>query len=89
MIADSSIFRDSRLFSCPRRFWFVEDLWLSYVASHLLKWELFRSEAEFVSHNDAHDLFSSLGKVKTRLLRYLVNRCGWSPSPLASQPAAG
>src|ERR1017187_2965044 len=35
MVADTAVFRDPRLLRCPRRYWFAEDIWLSYVAGHL------------------------------------------------------
>jgi GT2 family glycosyltransferase len=77
MITDTAIFLDGRLFQCPRRFWFVEDLWLCYVAD-LAGYELFRSPAEFVSAEDEHALYLSLGDTKWRLLRYLTGM-GWEP----------
>jgi hypothetical protein len=77
MIADISIFRDDALFNCPRRFWFVEDLWLSYVASHLRKWGLFGSHADLECVNDGRDQWLSLGETKTRFVRYLI-RQGWT-----------
>lgn len=77
MIADTSVFRESRLFRCPRRFWFVEDLWLCYVAD-LMGYDLFRSPAEFGSVEDEHALYLSLGRTKWNFLRYLM-RHGWEP----------
>jgi hypothetical protein len=77
MITDTAVFRDGRLFRCPRRFWFVEDLWLCYVAD-LAGYDLFRSPAKFTSAEDEHALYLSLGHTKWRFLRYLI-RHGWDP----------
>lgn len=76
MIADSSIFKDDRLFECPKEFWFVEDLWLSYFASHVHNWQLQRSWAKFWFLPDAKNQFAGLMSQKGRFLRYLRS-CGW------------
>jgi glycosyltransferase involved in cell wall biosynthesis len=83
MICDTSVFRDVRLFTCPRRYWFVEDLWLSYFASGVLGWELRKSAAELTEVDDSLNQFTRLGDTKTRLLRYLT-RNGW----IVGDPAA-
>jgi Glycosyl transferase family 2 len=79
MIADSAVFLGGRLFRCPRRFWFIEDLWLCYVASHLAGYGLRSSAAEFKAAEDEHDLYLTLGGAKQRFLRYLI-RQGWNPN---------
>lgn len=80
MIADAAVFRDARLFRCPRRYWFLEDIWLSYVAGQLCGYELFRSAAnfEFESADDEHALYHTVGRTKAKFVRYLV-RQGWDP----------
>jgi hypothetical protein len=78
MVCDTSAFLEPAVFACPKRYWFVEDLWLSYVLDHLLAWPLFRSEAEIGSDADEHDQYRYLGPTKDRLFRYLVRR-GWDP----------
>ena len=87
MVADTAVFLDPRLFACPRRYWFVEDIWLSYVATHLLRWKLFRSNAEFDSLNDEHDLFRTLGETKSHLVRHLAKQ-GWSTGDKAGGGAS-
>jgi hypothetical protein len=93
MVADATIFRDARLFGCPRRFWFVEDVWLCYYASHVAGYGLFKSPAQFELIDDGRDQFPSLAWVKDRLMRWVI-RQGWQPpgtrdqSPLASHPSA-
>jgi len=78
MIADSSIFLDRGVFGCPRRFWFVWDLWLSYYADHVVGWPLYKSGAEVLTGSDEHDISRVLYPTKERLFRYLVGR-GWDP----------
>jgi hypothetical protein len=60
----------------PRRYWFVEDMWLSYYASHIRGWRLRRSLAEFRFASDSLDLDLTLGVTKVRMFRYL-KRHGW------------
>jgi Glycosyl transferase family 2 len=79
MIADSAVFGDWRLFRCPRRFWFIEDLWLCYVASHLAGYGMHCSGAKFEAAEDKHALYVTLGGAKQRFLRYLI-RQGWDPN---------
>lgn len=71
MIADAAVFRDSRLFRCPRRFWFVEDYWLCAFAGHIAGYGIFRSPAQFEIIDDGRDQCYSLGVVKRRFMRYL------------------
>jgi hypothetical protein len=78
MICDTRAFLDAGLFRCPRQFWFVEDLWLSYYADHVLNWPLYKSAAELRIERDEHDQFRLLGPTKDRLFRHLVGR-GWDP----------
>jgi hypothetical protein len=76
MVADASIFREPALFDCPRRFWFVDDMWLSYFASQIREWQLRRSLAQFRFASDGQDLDLTLGATKIRMFRYL-KRLGW------------
>jgi hypothetical protein len=78
MICDSSIFLEPGLFECPRRFWFVEDLWLSYYADHLMGWKLYKSGAGLVKEPADHGQFVSLGATKDLMFRYLIRK-GWDP----------
>jgi GT2 family glycosyltransferase len=80
LICDTSIFREPGLFGCPRRFWFVEDLWLSYYADHVLGWRLYKSAAWVDGVADHLDQSRALGPTKDRLFRYLVRRRGWDPA---------
>jgi cellulose synthase/poly-beta-1,6-N-acetylglucosamine synthase-like glycosyltransferase len=64
MICDTRIFLESGLFGCPRRFWFVEDLWLSYYADHILGWRLLKSGVSVVTEPDDQGQFHYLGATK-------------------------
>jgi Glycosyl transferase family 2 len=78
MICDTQVFLETGVFKCPRRFWFVEDLWLSYYVDHVLGWPLFKSGATIVKEPDDQGQFHSLVATKDIMLRYLVRR-GWDP----------
>lgn len=78
MICDSSAFLHPAVFACPRRYWFVEDLWLSYVLDNTLGWPLYKSAAHIATDADEHDQYRFLGPTKDRFHRNLVRR-GWDP----------
>ncbi len=76
MVADASIFLESSLFKCPRRYWFVDDMWLSYYAGQIRDWRLRRSLAQFTFDADDQDIDLTLVPTKVRMFRYLKRR-GW------------
>ncbi|MCD1268919.1 glycosyltransferase [Microbacterium sp. MEC084] len=80
MIIDTSVFLDDRVFECPDRFRLVEDVWLSYVAQHLMGWTLRRSRATFWFIPDTRNQFAGLIREKYEFLRYLTAR-GWLQRP--------
>lgn len=77
MIADSAVFVDTELFRCPRRYWFVDDIWLSFYAGHVRGWPLRRSLADFTFDPDGLDVDATLTMTKIRMFRYLKRR-GWA-----------
>ena len=77
MVADAAVFTDPALFRCPRRYWFVDDMWLSFFATQIHGWELRRSLANFEFANDGQDLDLTLAATKVRMFRYLKRR-GWA-----------
>jgi hypothetical protein len=77
MVAEASVFTDPGLFRCPRRYWFVDDIWLSYYAGHVRSWSLRRSLAEFEFAPDELNIDLTLATTKRRMFRYLKRR-GWS-----------
>jgi hypothetical protein len=70
MAADVSVFTELGLFACPRRFWFVEDLWLSGYA-HRTGRPVLAAKADIVEVADGRNQNDSLGWVKRRLWRSL------------------
>ena len=81
MVSDSTIFTDPRLFRCPVKYWFCEDIWLSYFAATVLKWDLRKSEADVALLLDESAQFPVLHKDKARLFRLLNRRGGWIDPP--------
>jgi hypothetical protein len=77
MVSPLWLYGEKGLFRCPARYWFVEDLWLSFYASHLLGFRLVSSSADITMVKDGRDQWVGLQYVKTRFLRYLVNARGW------------
>jgi hypothetical protein len=86
MVADARVFTEPALFRCPRRYWFVDDMWLSFFASHVHGWTLRRSLAEFQFAPDGHDLDTTLVMTKIRMFRYLKRR-GWRVASTAFPPS--
>lgn len=76
MVADAAVFTDPRLFACPRRFWFVEDLWLCFVAQHLNGYALSSSSDLVQEVHDGRGQWVSLWFVKDMLRHYTARR-GW------------
>ena len=76
MICDSSLFKDSRLYDCPFEYRFIEDLWLSYFASHILGWRLLKSSALLSIIEDGLDQGIDLTEKKNNFLKLLV-ASGW------------
>ena len=71
MAADAAVFADPRLFSCPRRFWFLDDLWLSWYAANFAGYTLLRSAAKMEFVEDSLNQFPRLQWVRQRFWRYL------------------
>lgn len=87
MVVDTSIFLDDGLFACPQRFRFVEDFWLSYVAS-TRGWALRASAARLVVEDDGNDQYHGLVDRKSELLRHLVFERGWVRPTARAIPGA-
>jgi hypothetical protein len=77
MVADLGVFREERFFTgCPERFRFVEDLWLSYYAQHVLGWRLLGSGVKVETIVDGKDSYMSLSRAKKEVLEHLRGM-GW------------
>jgi len=70
MVVDLSIFESKEVFSCPKRFWFVEDLWLSHIAKQK-GWSLNKSSKEIVIIEDNKDQMYGLIDKKDAMLKKL------------------
>ena len=74
-IVDALIFTDDRLFNIPQEYWFVEDLWLSYILK-LNGWYIKRAFIEVHMDEDESNQgqFRALKKVKQKMFSEL-NSC--------------
>jgi hypothetical protein len=77
MIADSSIFTDDALFRCPGKYWFIEDVWLSYFAAAVHGWRLYRSHAEIGLMLDDLGQTRRLSELKNAFFRHLNKDPRW------------
>lgn len=76
-IVDSTIFTQDILYECPQQYWYIEDLWLSYVASHVLGWKLLKSGVDMhLDEGDYKDQWLTLKEKKSIFLQYLIEK-GW------------
>jgi glycosyltransferase involved in cell wall biosynthesis len=78
MISDMRVFEDDYLFNCPEEFWFVEDLWLSYYATHVHGYKLLKSSAKMKNGDDDHSLYKIVKDLKTPMLNYLIEKNNWN-----------
>jgi hypothetical protein len=77
MIAPTHVFtRDVVFRKCPTQYWFIEDLWISYVADHLLDMSLRKSDAGIRAIEDGKDQSQYLMPRKNEFLFYL-HKIGW------------
>jgi hypothetical protein len=89
MIADSSIFADDGLFRCPSRYWFMEDIWLSYYAQAVRGWNLYRSAAEIGMMLDDRGLTAVMRPAKQLCFRELNKDSRWRDlAPASSELVA-
>lgn len=75
MITDTEIFTEPSLFACPRRYWFVEDLWFSdFAAKH--GYAIYRSPSklDIEEFRDGRNQSITLGWARWRFERYLASR---------------
>lgn len=84
---DASIFLDERLFAAPKEAYYIEDLWLSYFAQHVMKWELKYVNVGnvHIGGSDQHALYKQIMKDKrlsdvpdkADFLTLLIKKYGW------------
>jgi len=75
MIVDMNLFREKEVFECPKRYWFVEDFWLSYVAK-IKGYFLIQSQTASITPDDKMDQSHSRIMVyrKNQMLRFLLKK---------------
>lgn len=78
MVLDSKIFSFEELYSCPKEYTFIEDLWLSFYAQHKLKWKMESIEIPLTLVDDGKDQFRGLINKKSEFLKYLVEKEKWN-----------
>lgn len=77
MICDAEIFSNDKLFSdIPKNFQFIEDLWISYFAQHILKWKLGVILTNLKIEEDGKDQYVKLKKDKDTFYK-LLKQTGW------------
>jgi len=70
-IFDLSLFQKKDLFKCPKRYWFIEDLWACMIAKKY-DWTIMRSHAKVkFMVIDGKDQHSKMYKLKNYFLDYL------------------
>ena len=74
MAADTAVFADPRLFTCPRRYWFLDDVWLSWFAPRFAGYTLLRSTATLEFVEDGLNQFPALQWQRQRFWRYLASK---------------
>lgn len=85
---DASIFLEKGLFEAPKEAYLIEDLWLSYFAQKVMKWDLLYFEIPdvIIGGADSVALYKQINKYKRTgetsydkadFLRLLVKKYGW------------
>lgn len=80
MITPSWIFKYDRIFEIPKKFQFIEDLWLSFVCHHHLNMNLISIEDNgFIKQVvDGKDQYVALMGLKNEFMNYLLNIEKWN-----------
>jgi hypothetical protein len=52
MILEASVFEFPEIFECPKKYWFIEDLWLNYIAKQKYQIKLIQSSLVFQGEED-------------------------------------
>ncbi len=75
LVVDINLFKVPEMFECPKKYWFVEDLWLSYVARNQ-GYNLIRSSTQSITPDDGKDQSQKRLMVyrKNSMLRFLIRK---------------
>lgn len=77
MVVDMRVFDSEGLYDCPEKYWFVEDLWLSFYSNKYLNFELLKSAVKMKNGDDIHSLYKVVKDVKGPMLIDLVENYKW------------
>lgn len=72
-IIDIDLFKQPGVFSCPTKYWFMEDLWLSFYAKHTLGWDLGGLRTSITFRDRDNDIGLSLVDKKQQFYTYLIS----------------
>lgn len=78
MVADMRLFDSEGLYKCPKEYWFVEDLWMSFYANHYLNYSLTKSACKVINGDDEHSLYKVVFDIKKKMLKDLIDNYKWN-----------
>jgi glycosyltransferase involved in cell wall biosynthesis len=78
MVLDSEIFKYKDVLDCPKEYIFIEDLWLSYYAQHILKWKLISIKVPIKIIKDNKNQYHYLFDKKNKFLQFLTQEKKWN-----------
>lgn len=78
MVVDMRLFDSDGLYKCPKEYWFVEDLWMSFYANHYLNYSLTKSACKVINGDDEHSLYKVVFDIKKKMLKDLIDNYKWN-----------
>lgn len=72
MVADTRVFDMDALYGCPEKYWYIEDLWLSFFARTYAGYELVQSAAKMKHVNDEFATSGLVMNEKVEMLAAIV-----------------
>jgi hypothetical protein len=76
MIIDSEIFKHIDLKSIPKKYEFIEDLWLSFIAKYEFNYKLIGGNFDIKIKSDGNDQFTKLKTLKKDFYKFLIKKYG-------------
>jgi len=73
MILPSKLFENDIIFQIPKKYQFIEDLWLSFIAKYQLGYTLKGCKADIEIITDGNDQYVSLKKLKEEFYKFLID----------------
>jgi hypothetical protein len=74
MVIDSKIFKSLELNDIPKKYEFIEDLWLSFIAKYDFNYELLGGDFDIEIKYDGNDQFNNLIPLKKEFYNYLTTK---------------